>query len=87
MADRCSSRRDRISLRSYRISAPHAPRTVRAFTVQVQDTCKKWPQGHLERQRLGIEGGLAIGPVEDVLAKATDVLAHVGAEARRPDRG
>jgi hypothetical protein len=66
-------------------SAPHAPCTVRAFTVQVQDTCKKWSQGHLERQRLGIEGAWQLVHVEDVLAEATDVLAHIELrQATRP---
>jgi hypothetical protein len=55
--------------------------------AQVQDTCKKWSQGHLERKRLGIEGAWQLVHVEDVLAKATDVLAHVGAEARDQTRG
>ena len=55
--------------------------------AQVQDTCKKWSQGHLERKRLGIEGAWQSVHVQDVLAKATDVLAHVGAEARDQTRG
>ena len=50
--------------------------------AQVQDTCKKWSQAHLERKRLGIEGAWQSVHVEDVLAKAADVFAHVGAEAR-----
>ena len=55
--------------------------------AQVQDTCKKWSQGHFERKRLGIEGAWQSVHVQDVLAKATDVLAHVRAEARNQIRG
>ncbi len=43
-----------------------------AVQAQVQDTCKKWSQGHLERKRLGIEGAWQLVHVEDVLAKATE---------------
>jgi hypothetical protein len=48
-----------------------------------QDTCKKWSQGQLERERLGVEGEGQYVHVQDVLAETSDVLAHVGAEARQ----
>jgi hypothetical protein len=48
-----------------------------------QDTCKKWSQGQLERERLGVEGEGQYVDVQDVLAETSDVLAHVGAEARQ----
>jgi hypothetical protein len=47
-----------------------------------EDTYKKWSQGQLERERLGVEGEGQYVHVQDVLAETSDVLAHVGAEAR-----
>jgi hypothetical protein len=46
----------------------------------VENTCKRWSQGQLERERLGVQWHRQNIHVQDILTEASDVFTSIGAE-------